>query len=95
MTEAAASDAREAIRRHAGEIGFDTVGFATAAADPDDARHLATYLAEGRHGDMTWMATTADRRADPRAPARRPATTCCTRPATRSPAATRAWSRCP
>jgi epoxyqueuosine reductase len=26
---------------------------------------LEAFLAEGRHGDMTWMATTADRRRDP------------------------------
>jgi epoxyqueuosine reductase len=56
----------EAIRETARAFGFDDVGFARAAADPEDGRHLARYLAEGRHGDMQWMARTIERRADPR-----------------------------
>ncbi len=56
-----------AIKRHALAAGFDDVGITAAARSPDDAGHLAVYLAEGRHGDMTWMQTTADRRADPTA----------------------------
>ncbi len=31
----------------------------------DDARNLAAFLADGRHGSMGWMASTAERRADP------------------------------
>jgi epoxyqueuosine reductase len=30
-------------------------------------KHLETFLADGGHGDMDWMATTAERRGDPRA----------------------------
>ena len=59
--------AKESIRARARALGFDVAGFASAEADPRDAAHLARYLAEGRHGDMAWMATTAERRADPRA----------------------------
>jgi epoxyqueuosine reductase len=55
------------IRAHAMALGFDAVGFTRAAAGPDDGANLARYLAEGRHGEMAWMATTADRRAEPRA----------------------------
>lgn len=59
-------DERKAeIRTQALALGFDAVGFADAAADPADREHLRTYLAEGRHGDMDWMARTAERRADP------------------------------
>ena len=35
-------------------------------AIPEAAAELEAWLAEGRHGDMAWMADTADRRADPR-----------------------------
>jgi epoxyqueuosine reductase len=61
------SGAKDEIRAEAERLGFDAVGFAAAQGDADDADHLARYLAEGRHGDMAWMATTADRRADPQA----------------------------
>jgi epoxyqueuosine reductase len=57
---------KESIRARARTFGFDVVGFARAEADPEDARHLAQYIAEGRQGDMHWMARTADRRADPK-----------------------------
>ncbi len=33
---------------------------------PELRERLAAHLAAGRHGDMDWMAETADRRADPR-----------------------------
>ena len=56
-----------AIKRRALTVGFDAVGITTATGSADDARHLGAYLADGRHGDMTWMETTADRRADPQA----------------------------
>jgi epoxyqueuosine reductase len=56
---------KEAIRARALADGFDAVGFARAQA-PEGAREaLAAFLADGRHGDMVWMETTADRRADP------------------------------
>jgi epoxyqueuosine reductase len=58
---------KEQIRAHALSLGFDAVGFTSAAGDPADAAHLAAYLADGRHGEMAWMARTADRRADPQA----------------------------
>ncbi len=57
---------KETIRAKARELGFDAVGFASAHANPDDARNLGNYLDEGRHGDMTWMEANADRRRDPR-----------------------------
>jgi epoxyqueuosine reductase len=61
------NDVKKSIRTKAHEFGFDAVGFAAAEGEPEDARNLDAYLKDGRHGDMTWMETTADRRADPRA----------------------------
>ncbi len=61
------NDSRTMIRDRALAEGFDTVGFAPARLPEEAPRGLARYLAEGRHGEMEWMATTRDRRADPRA----------------------------
>ena len=47
--------------------GFDAVGVATADAIPDAEERLSRFLADGAHGDMDWLATTAERRASPRA----------------------------
>ena len=63
----AAVSVKEGIRAKAIALGFDAVGFAAAAGTPQDSAHLEAFIAEGRHGDMAWMATTADRRADPHA----------------------------
>ena len=38
---------------------------APAAVEPAVAERLAEFLREGRHGDMAWMATTAERRGHP------------------------------
>jgi epoxyqueuosine reductase len=53
----------EAARAH----GFDVVGIARPDAIPQAQQRLLRFLAEGAHGDMAWMATTAERRGDPRA----------------------------
>ncbi len=67
MTAKAAADSiREAIRAEARAIGFDAVGFAAAEAKPEVSAALDLWLAEGTHGDMGWMATTAERRRAPR-----------------------------
>ncbi|CAA7623329.1 tRNA epoxyqueuosine(34) reductase QueG [Magnetospirillum sp. SS-4] len=58
---------KDAIRAKALELGFSQVGFAAAAAPPGWKADLAAYVADGRHGDMGWMADTLDRRADPQA----------------------------
>jgi epoxyqueuosine reductase len=47
--------------------GFDVLGVAAPDSIPRAAERLRHFLAEGAHGDMTWMETTAERRADPRA----------------------------
>ncbi|HXG47732.1 MAG TPA: tRNA epoxyqueuosine(34) reductase QueG [Methylomirabilota bacterium] len=52
------------IRQRALDLGFDDCRF-TSAAPPASADFLRAWLAEGRHGDMAWMARNAARRADP------------------------------
>jgi epoxyqueuosine reductase len=47
--------------------GFDTIGIAQPDAAPLSKARLQQFLAEGAHGDMIWMETSAERRGDPRA----------------------------
>jgi epoxyqueuosine reductase len=47
-------------------FGFDVVGIAQPDAIPEAKERLVQFLAEGAHGDMDWMQTTAERRGDPR-----------------------------
>ncbi len=58
---------RDAIRDRALAAGFDAVGFAPAALGPDARERLARFIAEGRHGDMGWMAERSDQRSHPQA----------------------------
>lgn len=49
-------------------LGLDAIGVAALKPGGDEtlaAARLRTFLDHGRHGDMGWMAETADRRADP------------------------------
>jgi epoxyqueuosine reductase len=55
------------IVEEAKALGFDLVRFATAEAPEGAGASLEAFLAEGRHGDMAWLATTAERRKAPRA----------------------------
>jgi len=54
------------IRDKAAELGFAACGFACADAAPLAGRRLHEWLAEGRHGDMIWMAERAHHRESPR-----------------------------
>ncbi|MDJ0447052.1 tRNA epoxyqueuosine(34) reductase QueG [Methylocystis sp. JR02] len=56
-----------AIRAHALSLGFDACRFTTAETDPRLAERLRAWIESGAHGDMGWMAETADRRASPKA----------------------------
>jgi epoxyqueuosine reductase len=47
--------------------GFDTIGVTRPDAAPEAKARLERFLADGAHGDMIWMETTAERRGDPRA----------------------------
>lgn len=54
------------VKRTATEVlGFDLVGVAPATPPPE-AVYLDGWLAAGRHGDMGYLAATADVRRDPR-----------------------------
>ena len=46
--------------------GFDVVGITRPDAAPLSKARLQQFLAEGAHGDMIWMETSAERRGDPR-----------------------------
>ena len=49
------------------QYGFDIVGVTRPDSIPQAAERLRHFLAEGAHGDMDWMETTAARRGAPRA----------------------------
>ena len=47
------------------ELGLDCIGVTLPSAIPEAAIWLQTFLDEGRHGDMQWLADKADKRASP------------------------------
>jgi epoxyqueuosine reductase len=47
--------------------GFDLVGVTRPDAVPEAKARLERFLADGAHGDMVWMETTAERRGSPSA----------------------------
>jgi epoxyqueuosine reductase len=47
------------------EQGFDVVGITKPDAIPEARARLERFIADGAHGEMTWMADTAERRASP------------------------------
>jgi epoxyqueuosine reductase len=55
-----------ALTEQARKLGFDALGVTRPDAVPDAKKQLDRFLAEGAHGDMEWMRTTAERRGDPR-----------------------------
>jgi len=61
------AELKQMVTREAEALGFDAVRVTTPDAIGDAGRHLMQFLQAGRHGDMTWMATTADRRRSPSA----------------------------
>ena len=64
-SEGAGSRIRERIRAEALALGFDAVGFARAEVAAEARREFLSFLAEGCHGDMDWLARNAERRSDP------------------------------
>ena len=55
------------LRASARALGFDAVRIAPADAAWEAGVRLADFVAEGRHGDMGWMAETLARRQHPTA----------------------------
>jgi epoxyqueuosine reductase len=61
------SKLRERLEAEARALGFAAVGVARADATPKTAERLRAWLEDGAHGDMIWMAETAERRGSPAA----------------------------
>jgi len=60
------TDLKRLLLAEAQAAGFAAARVAAPAAiGPETAARLARFLCEGRHGDMAWMAATADRRGHP------------------------------
>jgi epoxyqueuosine reductase len=55
------------IRSAAIALGFDTCRFTPIPDAWPASDHLAEFIGQGRHGELAWMAQTAERRAHPRA----------------------------
>ena len=55
---------KAAIQQRARELGFDACRF-TSAAPPASAPQFLQAVAEGRHGEMAWLARNADKRVEP------------------------------
>ncbi|MFT3753946.1 MAG: tRNA epoxyqueuosine(34) reductase QueG [Paludibacter sp.] len=57
---------RDFIKQAALSVGFDACGIAKATALEEDAAFLKQWLAEGRHGEMHYLARNFEKRTDPR-----------------------------
>lgn len=67
MTISTSDELKAAIRAQALALGFEACGFASAAAPWAAGARLKAFIALGRHGEMAWMADTAERRSHPQA----------------------------
>jgi epoxyqueuosine reductase len=59
------TDIKSALIARAKECGFDVAGITRPDAVPEAKARLERFLADGAHGDMVWLETTAERRASP------------------------------
>jgi epoxyqueuosine reductase len=59
------ADIKTALIARAKERGFDVAGITRPDAVPEAKARLERFLADGAHGDMVWLETTAERRASP------------------------------
>jgi epoxyqueuosine reductase len=57
----------ERLRKRAAGEGFSAVKIASASGDAATAERLHHFISHDYHGDMDWLATTAERRASPKA----------------------------
>jgi epoxyqueuosine reductase len=67
MTTSTSEDAQAAIRAEALRLGFDLCRFTDIPDSWAASDRLHAFIDAGRHGEMAWMETTAERRAHPRA----------------------------
>jgi epoxyqueuosine reductase len=56
---------KSALAEEAHARGFDAFGIVKPDAAPELRARLESYIAGGAHGDMAWLATSAERRASP------------------------------
>ena len=63
----AAAHTKRAIRAKATELGFEAFGVADLDQPWAAGERLVEFVAQGRHGTMSWMERTLDRRVHPRA----------------------------
>jgi epoxyqueuosine reductase len=54
------------LRKRAVDEGFSAMRIASADGNPSTAEKLRHFIGHDYHGDMDWLATTADRRASPK-----------------------------
>ena len=66
-SKTSATSIPDQIRARARDLGFDACRFTSVEEAWSATPRLAEFLATGRHGEMGWMADTAERRAHPRA----------------------------
>ncbi|MDP3661143.1 tRNA epoxyqueuosine(34) reductase QueG [Phenylobacterium sp.] len=67
MTTSTSDSIETLIRAEALRLGFDACRFADASEAWPASDRLAQFVDAGRHGEMAWMAQTAERRAHPTA----------------------------
>ncbi len=67
MTTSTSEPIEARIRCTAADIGFDACGLTGVETPWPATARLKEFVALGRHGDMDWMAATAERRTHPRA----------------------------
>ena len=67
LSGAAMSDLKARIREEAARLGFAECGFTRADLPPETVVELSEWMAEGRHGTMTWMEERAAHRSSPTA----------------------------
>ncbi len=56
----------ELLRARARQEGFSGIRITSADAAPEQAGRLHSFVEQNYHGDMDWLATTAERRASPK-----------------------------
>ncbi|MGJ5204060.1 tRNA epoxyqueuosine(34) reductase QueG [Bradyrhizobium sp. HKCCYLR20261] len=67
LLSANAPDAlKAALAAEALKLGFDAIGITAPMVSPERIAAFERFLAEGRHGDMDWLAREPSRRTDPR-----------------------------
>ncbi|MBD2843082.1 tRNA epoxyqueuosine(34) reductase QueG [Erythrobacter rubeus] len=65
VNSSATLNLEERLENRARELGFVSVGIASAREDPLRAQRLEQWLGEGHHGSMEWMETRLEHRRSP------------------------------